>query len=484
MPPAVRSSRAVARTLACALALGLAGCGGDGDDAGAATGVPSGNFELVPGGVGTLVEGASDALYVPLSLARAPGASPETVRLSLAGATGADAAGLEASFVDAALAPGEDESGLLVALPVGALPIRAHTRRLAVVADAPSGSHRIELDVDVVPTDAPDVYLLAGQSNMVGFSGDGTRQPQGADASDPRILQLNVTANDSRSPTAPFATASDFGAREANVLAPPIVVAEDPLHVPAAQNDEGKGGQYIGLGLSFAKRALAETDSDIVLVPAAWSGSAFCANAGGPEGQWMPGPAESAAGAAVLGNTLLFERAVARADAALAETGGILRGILWHQGESDSNAACAPFYADNLERLARALRSSIAPDSRGEAFRRPEANVPFVVGTLSRGADERGDLSVFPAPKRMVDDALRALPGRLAHAAVSVHDDLVPEAGFPCGNDGCIHFGAQALREMGRRYHDALERAAGAPPPTGASPDAGALGAAAAPPTR
>ena len=468
MLPTVRPHRGVVPTtaLAGALALALAGCGGGADGSGptGSNPAPTGDFELFTGGVGTLVEGAENALYVPLTLARAPGAAPETVRLTALGATEADAAGLAATFTDPELEGGEVDSGLLLELPVGALPIRAHTRRLTLVAEGPSGVDRLEIDVAVDPTDAPDVYLLAGQSNMVGFSGDGTRQPDGADASDPRILQLNVTPNDSTGEDAPFDEPSDFAAYEANVRTPPIVVAEDPLHTPAADDgDEGKDGQYIGLGLSFAKRALGRTDAEVVLVPAAWSGSAFCANDGGPVGQWMPGPPEGDEAAAVLGNTLLFERAVARANAALAETGGVLRGILWHQGESDANERCAPFYAGNVARLARELRSRIAPDRRGPAWRGPDANVPFVVGTLSRGADERGDLSTFSAAKRTVDDALRALPFSLAHSAVSIHDDLVPAAGFPCGNDSCIHFGAQALREMGVRYDEALELAARAP---------------------
>ena len=467
-PPARPTSRAVAAT---ALVLALAGCadGGAGDAATSANPAPTGDFELFTGGVGTLVEGAEQALYVPLELAREPGADAETVRLSLEGETEADAAGLVARFVEESVGPGESSSGLLLRLAVGDLPIRAHTRRLTLVESGPSGVDRLGLDVFVEPTDAPDVYLLIGQSNMVGFSGDGTRQAEGADASDPRVLQLNVTPNDSRGADAPFAAPEDFTAYEANVLSPPIVVAEDPLHTPA-DAENGKAGQYIGLGLSFAKRALARTDANVVLVPAAWSGSAFCANDNGPVGQWMPGPPENDAQAAVLGNTLLFDRAVARTNAALAETGGVLRGILWHQGESDANEACAPLYANNVERLARELRSRIAPDRRGPALRAPDANIPFVVGTLSRGADERGDLSLFPEPKRTVDEALRALPERLAHSAVSIHDDLVPAAGYPCGNDSCIHFGARALREMGARYDEALELAAYAP--AVAAPDA------------
>ena len=310
------------------------------------------------------------------------------------------------------------------------------------------------VSVTVQPTSAPDVYLLVGQSNMVGFSGDGTRQsyPGGEDEPDPRIRQLNVSANDS---SEVFRTFNDYTSAQANIVSPDFVTALDPLHVPQDPSEEdGKEGEYIGLGLSFAKRALLDTSADILLVPAAWSGASFCANSNGPQGNWMAQPSSNPA----LGNTLLFDRAVVRANLAIERSGGILRGILWHQGESDSNELCAPVYADNLTLLAEQLRANINPV--GDAsLQRVESNIPFVVGTMSRGVDERDDLSVYLPPKQMIDDAHRNVPNVIATAEVSNHDDLVPANGYPCGNGSCIHFGAAALREMGRRYYEAMRRA-------------------------
>jgi len=106
------------------------------------------------------------------------------------------------------------------------------------------------------------------------------------------------------------------------------------------------------------------------------------------------------------------------------------------------------------------MRLSIMPDARGGDFRRNDSNIPFVVGSLSRGIDERDDLSQFPPPKQLIDGAHRNLPNIIPHTAFSNHDDLVPANGFPCGNTSCIHFGAEALREMGNRYYSALLRAA------------------------
>ena len=82
---------------------------------------------------------------------------------------------------------------------------------------------------------------------------------------------------------------------------------------------------------------------------------------------------------------------------------------------------------------------------------------------MSRGIDERGDLSTFPLSKQLVDMAHRNLPGRVAFTGLSNHDDLTPANGYPCGNTTCVHFGAAALREMGSRYYDALTSAATRP---------------------
>ena len=412
-------------------------------------------FQLTaPGAAELALTEGGDALAIPLDLVRAGGHDAD-VALRVESDTDADAAFLDAGFEPATLNGGTDASTLYLRLAVADAPLLSHSRRYTVVASDGDSEYRLPLDVAITPVDAPDVYLLVGQSNMVGFSGDGTRQSYagGLDEPHPRILQLNVTPNDGANI---FNDAEDFSDPGSIAVSPLIVRAEDPLHVPFDPDNGFKDLEYIGLGLSFAKTALPYTERNIVLVPAAWSGSSFCANDGGPFGGWNAQPTDDPN----LGNTLLFDRAVARANAALSETGGILRGILWHQGESDANERCAPSYAANLERLVRELRLAIAADRRGGDLRQPDANIPFVLGSMSRGADERDpDLPNYSESKILIDLAHRNLPSVVAHAALSNHDDLTPANGYPCGNTTCIHFGAEALREMGRRYHEALLRA-------------------------
>jgi len=416
---------------------------------------PTGDFELrsLQNDL-TLTEGDEAGVAIPLALTRQNGHNTP-VELSLAGVAPADTAFISSSFTRLTLTPNADESEATLKLAIADLPLLPQQRQFLVTASDGVDQDRMLITVNVVPVDAPDIYLLVGQSNMVGFSGDGTRQayPGGADETNPRIKQLNVSKNDRNEI---FLEEDDFSSPSINIVQPAITTAEDPLHVPLdPSNTTGKDLEYIGLGLSFAKSALNNTSRDIVLVPAAWSGSAFCTNDQGPNGQWNAQATDNPD----LGNTWLFDRAVARANLAIQNTGGILRGILWHQGESDSNDRCAPAYGENLERLVYQLRLNIDADRRGGDLRQPESNIPFVVGTMSKGSDERGDLSNFFEPKLMVDTAHRNLPTQVPYVGLSNHDDLVPANGYPCGNTTCVHFGPGALREMGNRYYNALVRA-------------------------
>ena len=432
----------------------LTGCNGSSNPPGIVIGA-TGDFSISADVTAPLVEGTVAGTNVNISVFRENGHN-KAVTLSVQGKSQTDGELINPTFFPSEVAAGVSLSTLNLFLAIDDLPIKPHLRSFIVTATDGTDTATIEIAVQVEPVDAPDIYLLAGQSNMVGFSGDGTKQAQagGPDEPNSRIYQLNVSKNDQFNI---FTNASDFSSESTNVIAPLLVTAEDPLHIPYdPSNNSGKDLSYIGMGLSFAKAALPDTTRNIVLVPAAWSGSAFCNNNNGPIGQWNALPTNNSN----LGNTWLFDRAVTRANIAINESGGILRGILWHQGESDSNENCAGVYLANLERLAQELRLRINPDRRGGDLRRSTANVPFVLGTMSRGIDARDDLSVFNAEKQMVDDAHKTLPAKIAHSEVVYNDDLIPSNGYPCGNTTCIHFGPNALREMGRRYYTALKRAA------------------------
>ncbi len=143
------------------------------------------------------------------------------------------------------------------------------------------------------------IYLLMGQSNMVG------RDTSGIDAQvdNPRILALDGNNH--------------------------WVIAREPMH---------SGGSGIGPGISFAAAMLkANPKISIGLVP--------CAVGGTPLSRWVKGAD-------------LYARAVERAKAA-AEAGTI-KGALWHQGESDtSDRANAESYGSRLTQMFTDLRQDL-----------------------------------------------------------------------------------------------------------------------------
>ena len=185
----------------------------------------------------------------------------------------------------------------------------------------------------------------------------------------------------------------------------------------------------VGMGLTFAKRALINDGNHrIVLVPAAWSSTGFC-NTGEFLSSFSDGPDFIADGELgwnafpqtnpVFGGTTLFERAVLRTNIAIQSRQGILRGILWHQGESDAEGGAD--YGESLQTLIENFRS--------ESWF--EDGKPFICGETARFA---------------VNEQLMALN----------HDDdpwtgCIAAAGLPTHTDGA-HFLAEALRIMGQRY--------------------------------
>jgi len=318
-------------------------------------------------------------------------------------------------------------------------------------------SNPVEPTVPMVPAveAGPDIYLLLGQSNMVGRGNDVDAEAMslGLDASDARIRQLNVKQN------LVYDTASlETFLEPFTPLSPEhFVVATDPLHEPLEPATGDKSGTEIGLGLTFAKAALKDGARDVVLVPAAYGGTGFCASV-----QKVSWNAQLNSNAE-FGNDWLFRRAVRRANQAIEETGGALRGILWHQGESDSfNPVCAAAYQENLMQLVKALRTTIRVDALGPEFRGPDAKIPFVLGTMSRGTNDISDQSQLDESEALVDAAHRNVSSYLVHASAVNNDDLIPPA-YPCGAGGCLHFGSRALREMGYRYYQQLQSIRDAP---------------------
>ncbi|MFQ5808896.1 MAG: sialate O-acetylesterase [Armatimonadota bacterium] len=222
------------------------------------------------------------------------------------------------------------------------------------------------------------LFLLAGQSNMAG-RGEVEEQDRVAD---PRVLSL-----DTHGQWAP---------------------AVDPLHwdKPAIVG--------VGVGRTFGIQvADRRPEITVGLIPGAAGGS--------PIITWEPG------GYWEQTDSHPWDDAIRRAKHAMGA--GVLKAILWHQGESDSQEGEAELYEERLHALVRRFRAELnAPDA------------PFVAGQLGQFPDRPWD-----EPRRTVDTAHEALPDNVPNTA------FVSSKGLTHKGDG-VHFDSASLREFGRRY--------------------------------
>lgn len=228
------------------------------------------------------------------------------------------------------------------------------------------------------------LYLLVGQSNMAG-RGKVTAQDQ---QPHPRVFMLD------------------------KALA--WVPAVDPLHF------DKPGVVGVGVGKTFGiEMANDNPDATIGLIP--------CAVGGSPISSWQPGvfypPTKSHP----------WDDAMLRSKGALKN--GTLKGILWHQGESDSKEGLAEVYEEKLHDLIQRLRTELdSPD------------VPFLAGQMGQFEERPWNDS-----RKLVDSAHQALPEKVKNTAFASSNGLKHQ-----GDN--VHFDADSYRELGRRYADAYRR--------------------------
>jgi hypothetical protein len=234
--------------------------------------------------------------------------------------------------------------------------------------------------VKLPPKEKFHLFLLIGQSNMAGRGA----VEQEDKTPDPRVLMLNKAGQ--------------------------WVPAVDPLHF-----DKGSAGT--GLGKTFG-RLVAEANPEITvgLIP--------CAVGGSPIDSWKPGefyqPTRSHP----------WDDAIKRTK--LAQQSGVLKGILWHQGEGDSNKALAASYEAKLHELIKRLRTDLAsPD------------VPFIAGQMGQFPD-----APWNDAKKLVDKAHQDLSAKVPHTA------FASAAGLQHKGDK-LHFDSASCRELGKRYAEA-----------------------------
>lgn len=249
---------------------------------------------------------------------------------------------------------------------------------LAVTQPASAESGEVQLPAK----DKLHIYLLAGQSNMAGRG----RVEAIDQEPHPRVLVLD---QDGR-----------------------WKPAVDPLHF------DKPGVVGVGLGRTFGIE-IAEKNPGVTI------GLVPCAVGGSPIDSWKPGGYHSQT------KSHPYDDAMRRARRALRD--GTLKGILWHQGESDCREGLAETYATKLHQLIARLRKELNA-----------ADVPFIAGQMGQFKQRPWD-----AAKRRVDQAHRDLPNNVARTAFVSSDGLAHK-----GDE--VHFDADSYRELGRRYARAL----------------------------
>jgi hypothetical protein len=233
-----------------------------------------------------------------------------------------------------------------------------------------------QADSAKLPAGEKHVYLLMGQSNMAGRG----KIEEKDKTPHPRVFALSTN----------------------NIWEPAI----EPITKDRPTN------LGVGPGLEFGKiMAERSTNAVILLVP--------CAVGGTPLKRWERG-----------GD--LYERAVARARIAVRD--GQFKGVLWHQGEQDSNdEANANSYGERLARMIGDLR---------EALNVPK--LPFVAGQIGEFLYTRKEKGKSPFA-RVVNDAICSIQERVQFAT------CVKSTGLNHSGDE-VHFDTAAQHEFAKRY--------------------------------
>jgi len=224
------------------------------------------------------------------------------------------------------------------------------------------------------PDQSTHIYILMGQSNM---AGRGIITEEYAEQKHERVIMLDKENR--------------------------WVTAKHPLHF-----DKPKA-VGVGPGLSFGiEMAKANPNAIIGLVP--------CAVGGTPIRKWRPGAYDNAT------KSYPYDEALVRIKEAMKKA--VIKGIIWHQGEGDSNADSARLYLGKLTELISRVRNEVG-----------DPQLPFVVGELGRYRDHYDN----------INRQLSKLPENVPFTAVAFSEGLWHKG------DG-THFDSRSANELGKRF--------------------------------
>lgn len=219
------------------------------------------------------------------------------------------------------------------------------------------------------------VFIMAGQSNM---AGRGIVEP-GDTIADKRILSVNKDGQ--------------------------IIIAKEPLHF---YEPERTG---LDCGLSFAKTLIKRVPDSIsiLMIPTAVGGSSIS--------QWLND--------SVYRNVKLFSNFLAKME--IGKQHGTIKGILWHQGESDANDEDIPHYKKRLGLLFSKFRMAVGSNE-----------LPVLIGEL-------GSFSENPEDFGLINKAIHDYAAEDKNSRIISTKDLKDKGDH-------LHFDSKGQRTMGRRF--------------------------------
>jgi hypothetical protein len=267
--------------------------------------------------------------------------------------------------------------------------------------------------------EAVDLFLVAGQSNAVGFDAKPSELPpdprDGAvpfwyRVGDPPPDQFDVTSGERWTTLRPQPRGTPNPDKK-----------NTPRQYGNFSSPDGGFGPEIGLARTLLTQ---QPNRRIAIVKAAFSGTSVAHD-------WDPTPAPgSGAMDGACYRALVSE---VRSALAAAKTSGQtykLRAICWVQGESDANPTDAPLYAARLTKMFESLRRDLS--------------APDLVVLLAVNTHFGGGKNAF-MPK--IVEAQREAAARLGRAA------YVDTADCPIANN--VHFNAAGTLEVGHRFAEA-----------------------------
>ena len=234
--------------------------------------------------------------------------------------------------------------------------------------------------IEIFPETIPDkenvwVFIMAGQSNM---AGRGHVEPNDT-VPNFRILSINKKGN--------------------------LIVAKEPLHF----YEPSMTG--LDCGLSFGKELLKHIPDSIyiLLIPTAVGGSSIS--------QWIND--------STFRNVTLFSNF--REKVEIGKKHGIIKGILWHQGEADAKSTEIKIYDKQLEKLFSLFRNEIN-----------DRHLPIFIGEL-------GSFSKTNENWQSINVKIRNYVKNDTNSYVIKTGDL-----FDKGDR--VHFNSEGQRIMGQRF--------------------------------